>query len=167
MEQVDGATFDWPTIIGSGLTAIGVVTAAGLAHIGEPRRLKMMKLLNEVISSYGDQSQGGRESLLQAREDLSKRTSLHLLGPPWYLRAILWLSYVALAVNAAFLFFPGVFPFLVQAEGLMYDLIRFGPLVLAFILFGLFALGIDRRRKGVEEPGKNQKALSFFPRVPR
>jgi len=97
------------TIIAGVLAAAAVIISASVARLGEPRRLRLLVLLNQVINDYGTAGKGevGKAKLKQAREDLARRTAKHLVSEPPHLRFLTWVTgvtgLVAGSTFAAFL----------------------------------------------------------------
>ena len=99
--QVDSVV----TVVVGLIAAAGIVIGALVSRLGEPRRLRMLSLLNHVIREYdAGKSDDGRAKLIDARRDLARRTAKHLVSEPPYLRFITATTTVLVVVSGGLLF---------------------------------------------------------------
>ena len=103
----------WIPVAVAAIAALSAVAAQLVTRLGEPRRLRMLKSMNEAIIGYKSMDRG-RAELVAARKALAHRTAAALLKrPPWltFLNAVanilLFLSISAFVVAAFILFTDG------------------------------------------------------------
>lgn len=81
------ASAAWIPVAAAVIAAIAAIFAQLVTRLGEPRRLRMLKLLNELITGYEPKDDGEKE-LVAARRALAHRAAAALLSPPYWIRAL-------------------------------------------------------------------------------